>query len=59
MQFENNLKALVQSHLQMLEQGQKIMPNPQVDPRMGSDANNSDEASLIKARVSEAISKNF
>jgi cell division initiation protein len=67
MQFENNLKALVQSHLQMLEQGQKIMPNPQIDPRYGSESSasaaaaqkESDEAQLIKARVSEAISKNF
>lgn len=63
MQFENNLKALVQSHMQMLEQGQKIMPNPQVDPRMGTDHSASqkeqDDAQLIKSRVSEAISKNF
>ena len=28
MQFENNLRALFQSHITMLEQGQKIMPSP-------------------------------
>jgi cell division initiation protein len=28
MQFENNLRALMQSHLAMIEQGHKIMPNP-------------------------------
>ena len=28
MQFENNIKAIVQSHLAMLDQGHKIMPNP-------------------------------
>ena len=28
MQFENNLRAVVQSHLSMLDQGNKIMPNP-------------------------------
>ena len=31
MQFENNLKALVQSHMTMLEQGHSVMPNPQID----------------------------
>ena len=30
MQFENNLRAVVQSHLSMLEQGNKIMPNPDI-----------------------------
>lgn len=34
MQFENNIKALLQSHLTMLEQGQKIMPNPMIDQRI-------------------------
>lgn len=28
MQFENNLRALMQSHLAMIEQGHKVMPNP-------------------------------
>jgi cell division initiation protein len=28
MQFENNIRAVVQSHLAMLDQGHKIMPNP-------------------------------
>ncbi|MCB0355885.1 MAG: DivIVA domain-containing protein [Bdellovibrionales bacterium] len=28
MQFENNVKAIVQSHLAMIEQGHKVMPNP-------------------------------
>lgn len=31
MQFEGNLRALLQSHLTMLEQGKKIMPNPALD----------------------------
>src|ERR1700684_4495811 len=34
MQFENNVKALIQSHLSMLDQGQRIMPNPVIDPRI-------------------------
>lgn len=28
MQYENNLRALVQSHLNMMEQGHKVMPDP-------------------------------
>src|ERR1044072_970049 len=39
LQFEQNLKALVQSHLAMLEQGHKIMPSPPVDPRMTMELN--------------------
>ncbi len=31
MQFENNLRALIQSHIAMLEQGKQMMPDPQVD----------------------------
>ncbi|HMN67261.1 MAG TPA: DivIVA domain-containing protein [Bdellovibrionales bacterium] len=49
MQFENNMRALVQSHLTMLDQAAKIMPNPT--------ATEMDEAQLIKAKVSEAIQK--
>jgi len=57
MQFENNLKALVQSHLTMLDQGQKIMPSPNVDANMPSFREPMDESSLIKSKVSEAIAK--
>ncbi len=32
MQYENNIRTLVQSHLQMIEQGQKIMPDPELTP---------------------------
>ena len=28
MQYENNLRALVSSHLTMMEQGHKVMPDP-------------------------------
>jgi cell division initiation protein len=30
MQYENNLRALVQSHLTMMDQGQKVMPDPEI-----------------------------
>lgn len=30
MQYENNLRALIGSHLQMMEQGQKVMPDPEI-----------------------------
>lgn len=58
MQFENNLKALVHSHLTMLEQGQKIMPNPTLEVRpMNPPAEAMDESQALKARVSEALQK--
>lgn len=62
MQFENNLKALINSHLTMLEQGQKIMPNPHYDvPQAQAQAHGPavNEEELIKSRVTEAISKKF
>jgi cell division initiation protein len=34
MQFENNLRALIQSHLTMIEQGNKVMPSPGFDSRL-------------------------
>lgn len=57
LQFEHNLKALVQSHLTMLEQGQKIMPNPVIETRISAEITENDEAQMIKAKVSEAIQK--
>lgn len=55
MQFENNLKALVQSHMAMLEQGHKIMPSPTIDARIAMDiVENNDEAAL-KAKISEVV----
>jgi cell division initiation protein len=56
MQFENNLKALVQSHLAMLDQGQRIMPNPSIDGRVTSEMSE-DNDQLNKAKVTEAIQK--
>ncbi len=57
MQFENNMRALVQSHLTMLEQGQKIMPNPVIEPKISAEINDNDEA--LKAKITEAIQKNL
>jgi cell division initiation protein len=31
MQFENNIRALIQSHIAMLEQSRQIMPDPTID----------------------------
>jgi cell division initiation protein len=55
MQFENNLKALVQSHLAMLDQGHKIMPSPQIDQRVAIDMNDPSEDALLKQKVSEVV----
>lgn len=57
MQFENNMKALIQSHLTMLDQGQKIMPNPMIEPRINSEFREADEAQTIKNKVAEAVAK--
>lgn len=60
MQFENNLKALIQSHLTMLDQGQKIMPNPAIDPKLNMEIRETaapTEADIIKAKVTEALQK--
>ncbi len=57
MQFENNLKALVHSHLTMLEQGQKIMPSPTLETRPLQHPDDRDDAQALKNRVSEALQK--
>ena len=57
MQFENNMKALIQSHLTMLEQGQKIMPNPAIEQKTIVDFGPNDEAMQMQNKISEAISK--
>jgi cell division initiation protein len=59
MQFENNMRALVQSHLQMLEQAQKIMPNPIIEPKITSEIRESDDNQALKAKITEAIQKNM
>lgn len=61
-QFENNLRALMQSHLSMLEQGKKMMPDPDIEPNSmrprvnnqslaGSSAMEQNMDDLIKERV--------
>jgi cell division initiation protein len=50
MQFENNLKALLQSHMAMLDQANKIMPSPNFEHQV-------DEAEVIKNRVTDSINK--
>jgi cell division initiation protein len=56
LQFENNLKALVQSHLAMVEQGHKIMPNPSVDTRIhNASMTDSTDEQALKAKISEVV----
>ena len=62
LQFENNLRALIQSHLTMMEQGHKIMPNPSYESTetvssMAPEDEEAVAAQTIKANVTEAISK--
>ncbi|MCB0413452.1 MAG: DivIVA domain-containing protein [Bdellovibrionales bacterium] len=55
MQFENNLKALVQSHLTMLSQGREVMPNPEV-PNMEMSASHQRTQEMdVKSKVHEAV----
>lgn len=72
MQFENNIKAIIQSHFTMLDQGQKIMPNPIFENTMTldiqeekttlnagnvNDASHAGDSEQIKQRVSEAVTR--
>lgn len=61
MQFENNLRALLQSHLTMMEQGHKIMPNPRLEdyasPPLPTKAESADDTEAIKANVAEAVAR--
>lgn len=57
MQFENNLKAIIQSHLQMLDQGAKLMPNPVIETKANVDTREADETAQLKARIAETIQK--
>ncbi|RME17031.1 MAG: DivIVA domain-containing protein [Bdellovibrio sp.] len=62
MQFENNLRALVQSHLTMLEQGHRVMPDPELPGEIRESGfqeapSPSSEDSEIKAKVKEALQK--
>lgn len=55
MQFENNVRALMQSHLTMLDQGNKVMPSPMMEPRLNMEIQDADEPANIKAKVAEAV----
>ena len=61
MQYENNLRALIQSHLTMMEQGQRIMPDPAIQAASFTDAekNQVEEVEQIKANVNEAVKKSI
>lgn len=56
LQFENNLKALIQSHLTMMNQGREIMPNPLMSEQAQtpSPQHTDDE---IRAHVKQAVSQ--
>jgi cell division initiation protein len=56
MQFENNLKALIQGHLTMLDQAQKIMPSPNVEPHR-AESRETEEAQALKAKITESVAK--
>jgi cell division initiation protein len=59
MQFENNMRALVQSHLTMLEQGTKVMPSPSqaIEGSMSLEMQEDDEARMIRDNVTKAVKK--
>ncbi len=53
-QFENNIRAVVQSHLSMLEQGNKIMPTPDFQTQA---LDFRDENETIADNVEKAVKK--
>ncbi len=59
MQYENNLRALVQAHLTMMEQGHKIMPDPELavmqDASVAPRTSTPKEVEAIKSSVAEAV----
>jgi cell division initiation protein len=59
LQFENNLKALVQSHLTMLDQAQRIMPSPMIETRVPNDGRDGEADKELKNRVAEVLTKKF
>lgn len=61
MQFENNLKAIIQSHLQMIDQGAKLMPNPTIETKstlaLDGVSGSSDPTADLKTRIAETLQK--
>ncbi len=57
MQFENNLKAVVQSHLAIIDQGHKVMPNP--PEFQAKELNFTDETQVINSNLDQAIKENI
>lgn len=67
MQFENNLRALVGSHMTMIEQGQNVMPNPKIGHEMpvrtqtrvnpAAVLTSASDETQIKNNISQAISR--
>lgn len=57
MQYENNLRALVQSHLAMMEQGHAVMPDPEINLNMNPHEVTTTNVSVdkVKHNVSDAI----
>lgn len=57
MQYENNLRALIQSHLGMMEQGHKVMPDPDMGSLQASTAQSlsGSQAENIRNNVNEAV----
>ena len=53
MQYENNLRALVQSHLTMMEQGQRSMPDPDILKQPTS----SYDVDTIKNNVADVVKR--
>ncbi|MCB0390073.1 MAG: DivIVA domain-containing protein [Bdellovibrionales bacterium] len=59
MQFENNIRAVVQSHLAMIEQGQKVMPNPPDFQAREMSFTEDTEQAAIARNIEKAFQKEF
>ncbi|MCB9027225.1 MAG: DivIVA domain-containing protein [Bdellovibrionaceae bacterium] len=57
MQFEGNIKAIVQSHLAMIEQGNKVMPNPPEFQAKEMSFSEDGELAAIEKNMDRALNK--
>ena len=57
MQFENNVKAVVQSHMAMIDQGHKVMPNPPEFQASDMTFNEESEQETIEQNIEKAIQR--
>ncbi|MEQ1666109.1 MAG: DivIVA domain-containing protein [Bdellovibrionales bacterium] len=59
MQYENNLRVLVNSHLTMLEQGQKVMPDPDILNSQMREVREAKDLETLKSTVTDTVRRSI